>query len=83
MRYIRNILDNLALLDINTPTTIYNDNHGAVDWANTTSNKNMWHFNIRENSVFKSIPEFHEVRVEHIGGILNPSDLFTKEFKSD
>ena len=35
MWYIRNILEDLSLLDINTPTTIYNDNRGAVDWANT------------------------------------------------
>jgi len=81
---IRNILGDLSLLNINTPTTIYNDNHGAVDWANTTSNKNMQHFNIQENSACESIHEFNEVWVEHIKGILNhPSDLFTKEFKSD
>ena len=83
MHYIRNILTDLSLLDIKLPTTIYNDNRGAVDWSNTTSNKNMRHVNIRENSVREAIHEFHEVRVEHISGKLNPSDLFTKEFKLD
>jgi len=83
VRYIRNILTDLSLLDIKIPTTIYNDNRGAVNWSNTTSNKNMRHVNIHENSVREAIHEFHEVRVEHIGGQLNLSNLFTKEFKSD
>jgi len=62
---------------------MYNDNHGAVDMSNTTSNKNLRHVNIRENLVREAIHKFHEVWAEHISGQLNPSNLFTKEFKSD
>ena len=66
----------LLLLDLTVPTTIYNDNKGVVDWANTTSTKNMWHINISESCVHKSSHEFHEIKVVNIGGKLNPAVFF-------
>jgi len=81
---IHNVLQDSSLLAVNVPTTIYDNNKGAVDWCNTTSKKNMHHFNLREKCISESIHEFHEVKVDHqIGGKTNPADLFTKEFKSD
>ena len=82
VQWIRNVLDDLSLLT-NDPTPIYNDNMAAVNWSNTTSHKSMRHVNIRESAVREAIHEYNEVSVRHIGGKMNPSDLFTKEHKSD
>ena len=82
VQWLCNVLSDLSLLDP-APTPIFNDNQAAVNWCNTTSNKAMRHVNIRENAVREAVQTYHEVTVEHIGGKLNPSDLFTKEHKSD
>jgi len=82
VQWIRHVLSDLNLLD-QDPTPIYNDNMAAVMWSNSTSNKAMRHVNIRENAVREAIHKHKEVTVQHIGGKVNPSDLFTKEHKSD
>jgi hypothetical protein len=79
----RNVLGDLNLINLSQATAIYNDNQGAVNWSNTSSTKGMRHVNIRENAVREAIHEFNEVSVSHIPGPCNPSDIFTKEFKSD
>jgi len=81
--WFRHVLGDLNLLDISSPTMIYNDNRGAVDWSKTTSTRGLRHVNIRENVVRESIHTFGEITVEHIAGPANPSDIFTKEFKAD
>jgi hypothetical protein len=83
VQMFRNILGDLNLINLSQATAIYNDNKGAVNWSNTTSTKGMRHVNIRENAVREAIHEFKEVSVSHIPGSCNPSDIFTKEFKSD
>ena len=83
VQMFRNILGDLELINLSLATTIYNDNKGAVNWSNTSSTKGMRHVNIRENAVREAIHEFNEVAVLHIPGAHNPSDIFTKEFKSD
>jgi hypothetical protein len=82
VQWLRNVLSDLSLLK-EDPTTIYNDNMAAVNWSNSTSHKAMRHVNIRENSIREAIHEHKEITVQHIGGKVNPSDLFTKEHKSD
>jgi hypothetical protein len=60
--------------------TIYNDNQAAVDWAASCINKGTKHINLRENYVCKR----HQrgiTKVTHIPGVINASDLFTKEMK--
>jgi hypothetical protein len=37
------LLDELGLLDSSSSTSIFNDNHGAVDWAHTSSTKGLRH----------------------------------------
>jgi hypothetical protein len=83
VQMFRNILGELNLINLTLATAIYNDNRGAVNWSNTSSTKGMRHVNIRENAVREAIHEFNEVTVSHIPGAQNPSDIFTKEFKSD
>jgi hypothetical protein len=81
--WFRHILSDLNLLQSSSPTPLYNDNQGAVNWSKTTSTKGMRHVNIQENIVRESIHVFKDITVSHIPGPCNPSDIFTKEFKSD
>ena len=81
VQMFRNILDELQMINLLQATAIYNDNQGAVNWSNTSSNKGMRHVNIRENAIREAIHEFKEINISHIPGTCNPSDIFTKEFK--
>jgi hypothetical protein len=75
------ILD-LKHLDSSIPTPVCNDNCGAVIWSNSFSTKGIHHVNIHENAV-REARLLGEVTIQHIPGSANPSDLFTKEFKSN
>ena len=77
---LRNIMEDLSLPEITSPTPVFNDNQGCIDWSKTTSTKNLRHFNIRENAVRESIA-YGDITLSHIAGKLNPADLFTKEHK--
>jgi hypothetical protein len=60
--------------------TIYHDNQAAVDWAASCTNKGTKHINLCENYVRKR----HQrgiTKVTHIPGVINATDLFTKELK--
>jgi hypothetical protein len=61
-------------------TTVYNDNQAAVDWAAACTNKGTKHLNLRENYV-RELHQNGTMKVTHIPGIINASDLFTKELK--
>jgi hypothetical protein len=80
--WFRHILSDLGLSISSSPTPLYNDNQGAVNWSKTTSTKGMRHVNIQENIVRESIHIFKDIEVGHIPGPCNPADIFTKEFKS-
>jgi hypothetical protein len=82
VQMFRHILADLNLLDPTSPTPVYNDNRGSVDWSNSSSTKGMRHVNIRENAI-REARLFNEISILHIAGKANPADLFTKEFKSD
>jgi hypothetical protein len=82
VQMFRHILSDLSLLDTSSPIPVYNDNRGAVDWSNSFSTKGMRHVNIRENAI-REARILNEISIHHIPGSSNPSDLFTKEFKSD
>jgi hypothetical protein len=60
--------------------TVYNDNKSAVNWASSGTLKGTKHINLRECC----IREQHQnktLKVTHIPGVINSSDLFTKELK--
>jgi hypothetical protein len=78
---LRLVLDHLGLPDVQSPTEIFNNNRGCVDWTKGWANRKMRHMNIREMAVRESQIE-GEVHVNHVEGKLNPSDLLTKEHKS-
>ena len=77
---LRNRCEDMDLPDADIPTPIYNDNQGCVDWAKGTSTKGMRHMNIRDCAVRDSVQK-SEINMLHIPGILNPSDIFTKEMR--
>ena len=61
-------------------TTVYNDNQAAVDWSSSCTTKGIKHLNLRENQV-RERHQAGDVSVTHIPGVINPSDIFTKEMK--
>jgi hypothetical protein len=71
-------MSDLDLVDVETPTEIYNDNQGCVDWTKGWANRRIRHMNIREMTCHESQLN-GEINVNHITGKLNPSDLLTKE----
>ena len=63
-------------------TKIYNDNKAAVQWENSVTSKGIKHLNLRENMVWKC-HQSKDVDVNHIPGIINQSNIFTKEMKDN
>ena len=54
----------------------------CVLWNKTTTTKGLRHITLRENSSRESVHN-NTIRIDHIGGRINSSDLFTKEFAKD
>ena len=65
---------------IKSPIKIYNDNEATVKWSQNLTNKRLRHIQMRENAVCENYQR-KIIKVLHIGGKLNPSDMFTKEEK--
>ena len=70
----------LDMADSYNRITIYNDNQAAVGWCSSLTNKGMKHINLRECKVREAVID-GDVRVIHIAGVINSSDIFTKELK--
>ena len=70
----------MNLPDADTPTRLYNDNQGTVDWSKSTTTKGMRHICLKDCAVRDSI-QAKEVDLYHIPGAVNPSDIFTKEMR--
>jgi len=70
----------LGILHASEITSLYNDNQACVNWSASSTTKGVKHLNLRENHV----RERHQdgtATVLHIPGVINPSDIFTKEMK--
>ena len=68
------------LPELAEPAMIYNDNEACVIWANGFTTKGLRHIEHRENYV-RELVQDGAVRVAHVPGKCNPSDIFTKEMK--
>jgi hypothetical protein len=79
-QHLCHVLSDLEMHGTNTPTPVFNDNQGCIDWSKSTSIKNIHHINMRENAVRKVVQHW-EINLKHHPGIRNPADLFTKEHK--
>ena len=62
------------------PTKIFNDNMACIQWSRNKTSRNIRHIQIKENAVRESVQN-KEIQVCHIGGKINPADIFTKEDK--
>ena len=80
LQSIRHRAQDLGMADAYERTTVYNDNKSAVDWAATCTNKGTKHINLRENYV-RELHQNNTAKITHIAGVINASDLFTKELK--
>ncbi len=70
----------IGLNDDALATPIHNDNQGCVDWCKTTTTSGMKHINLRGNAIRESV-HLGELSIHHIPGVINCSDIFTKELK--
>eukprot|EP00804_Cyclotella_cryptica_P021483 CCRYP_005804-RA/>CCRYP_005804-RA protein AED:0.39 eAED:0.32 QI:0/-1/0/1/-1/1/1/0/524 len=70
----------LGFPDATSTITVYNDNKAAVDWAASVTLKGTKHINLHENCV-REAHQSGVVRVKHMPGVINASDLFTKELR--
>jgi hypothetical protein len=78
---VRHLLQDLGMPDGDTPTPIWNDNRGCVDWCKGVSvSRKLRHINMRELAVRLAQRE-GSVAIKHIPGKHNIADLFTKEIK--
>jgi hypothetical protein len=80
--HLHQIVDGLHLTSevMSLPTTVYNDNAACVNWSKNMTTKGLRHIQMRENAVRESVQR-KEVKISHIAGKLNISDMFTKEDK--
>ena len=81
-QFLRHLLTDLHMPDVNHPTPLWNDNKGAVEWSHNCANKKMRHINIR-NMAVRDAQRSSEILVTHLPGTSNVADLFTKEHKDD
>ena len=80
-QFVRFLEEELSIGTTSSPTPLFNDNNGAVDWSNTGKvSKKLRHVNIREFRVRQS-RRAKEIEIIFIPGKQNPSDLLTKEHK--
>jgi hypothetical protein len=80
-QFVRFLEEELSIGTTSSPTPLFNDNNGAVDWSNTGKvSKKLRHVNIREFRVRQS-RRAKEIDIIFIPGKQNPSDLLTKEHK--
>ena len=81
-QFLRHLLADLHMPDVQLPTNLWNDNQGAVDWSHNCANKKMRHINIRNMDV-RDAQQHKEIQVLHLPADTNVADLLTKEHKDD
>ena len=69
--------NDIGIIEAYSRTNIYNDNKAAVQWAASVTSKGIKHLNPQENMV-RELHQSKDIDVEHITGIINPSNIFTK-----
>ena len=62
------------------PSQVYNDNEACVCWSQNMTTKQIWHMEMRKNSVHKWVQDV-TLRILHVKSKINPEDIFTKEMR--
>ena len=86
IQFIRNLIRQLGLSDVNTPTPILNGNKSSLDWVESGCKATMKlrHENISEFNI--AIARLYDdINILWIPGKTNPADIFlsTKTRKED
>ncbi|KAL7489171.1 hypothetical protein ACHAW6_014756, partial [Cyclotella cf. meneghiniana] len=78
--HIKHCTIDLGIANGQQTITIYNDNQPAVNWAAAFATKGTKHISLHENCA-REAHHSKIVKITHIPGVINASDLFTKELK--
>ena len=80
IQYLRHLMQQIGLPDIDYPTPVLNDNRGAIDWIDSgcKPTKKLRHENLAELGLYEA-KHHNEVTFSWIPGKTNPADIFTKE----
>ena len=80
IQYIRHLMQQIGLPDIDYPTPVLNDNRGSIDWIESgyKPTKKLRHETLAELGIYEA-KHYNEVCFYWIPGKTNPSDIFTKE----
>ena len=80
IQYLRHLMRQLGLPDINFPTPLMNDNQGSIDWiaSGCKPTKKMRHENLAELGITEA-KKYNEITFHWMAGKTNPADIFTKE----
>ena len=62
-------------------TQIYSYNQVFVQWSSSITSKGIKHVNLREKNIVRELHQDNSVGVTHIPGVINPSDISTKEMR--
>jgi hypothetical protein len=79
--HVHHRASDLGLPDVDSPTIVYNDNKACVNWLAMVTNKGTKHINLCENKVREEQQINKTIKIEHIPGVINSADIFTKELK--
>ena len=82
LQSIKHSSHNIGISEAYSRTKIYNYNKAYIQWAASVTSKGIKHLNLRENMV-RECHQSKDVDVEHIPGIINPSNIFTKEMNDN
>ena len=80
IQYLRHLMKQLGLSDIDYPTPLLNDNQGSIDWIESSCRptKKLQHKNLAKLGIAEA-RHHGEVEIYWMPGSSNPADLFTKE----
>ena len=80
IQFLRHLMKQIGLPDVDTPTPILNDNRGSLDWIESgcRPTKKLRHENLAELGI-EEAKLYNEVDFYWIPGKTNLADLFTKE----
>ena len=82
IQYLRHLMKQLGLPDVDFPIQLLNDNQVSIDWIESRCKptKKLRHENLLELGISEAC-EHNEIQIYWMLGASNPSDLFTKEDK--
>ena len=82
IQYLRHLMRQLGLLDVNFPITLLNNNQGSIDWTESgcKPTKKLCRENLSELGICKA-RQYKEVEIYWASGPTNLADIFTKEDK--